>query len=455
MTAHQNSYTNNPFINMYSIAQFALIDLPRTSGALSNMAGFVFIFVLLSVLCVSSNAELVKLTDEDFETQVASRDWIIKFHAPWCKHCKTLKPIFEDLALKKSHAGIGEIDATANKITAAKYNVTSFPTILYKQDGVLGKYDGARTLHSLAQFVDRLNAPAYMEIKHLDEIREHSAFSDNVTFLLAYNGRRTDADFVASRDTLIQKFKSVSTKLKQHASFAIMEATDEAEVRKYGALFVGKVEPGRLSIPLQSPSAASVQALEAFVESNNYPLVSRFDNHNFKRLSHISGKYIVAAVVDYTQTAETAAILAALEHAVSPSTLAAPEDQAKFIFGHLDGVKWRTFIKHHRTMVPSILVLDQANDLHQTFPLILTAADVQEPVASDLKAAVASVVLSIVHNDSADRWKGGEVPTIIEKMIYRFNSYYPGSLLVILLPIAFTVMTLFTPYPQEKKIKKM
>lgn len=419
------------------------------------MVGLSSILSLFGLYFVICGGELTKLTDEDFEAQFASKDWLVKFHAPWCKHCKTLKPIFEELALKVSHAGIGEIDATANKATAQKYNVTSFPTIIYKQDDVVGKYDGARTMRSLSDFVDRMNAPAYIEIKNVDEIHEQSAFSDNVTFLLAFNSMRNDQLFVRQRDTLIQNFKNVASKLKQHASFAMMGLSDEESIRRSGDFSIGKVEPGRLSIQMRNPMDASTEQLEAFVEANNYPLVSRFDNHNFKRLSHIAGKYIVAAVVDYSDTAGTAAILAALEHAVSPSTLAAPEDQVKFIFGHLDGVKWRTFIKHHRTMVPAILVLDQANDLHQTFPLTLTPADLQEPTAArDLKATVASIVLSIVHNGAAERWKASEVPGIIEKMVYRFNSYYPASLLVILLPIAFTVMSLFTPYPQEKKVKQ-
>ena len=410
-----------------------------------------FSFALLLVCCLG---ELVTLTDEDFDKQFASNDWLIKFYAPWCSQCRPLKPVFEELASKVSHAGIGEMDATKNKLTATKYNITSFPTILYKQDGNVGKYDGARTLEGISFFLDRMNSPAYLEILSIDEIGAHSAFSDNVTFVLAFSTMRTEAEFQNKVEKITADFKSVASKLKQHASFAIMPTSDTSYIANYGDISVTKVEPGRVSVAMKSAHTASADPLTAFVEANNYPLVSHFDNHNFKRLSHIAGKYIVAAVVDYERTEETSAILAGLEHALSPSSSSSMQDQDKLIFGHLDGVKWRTFIKHHRTMLPAVLLLDQANDLHQTFPLPALGNSPISTYEGALEKEMSTVVQSVLKNlNDKSEWRTSEPPTLFEKISYRFTSYYPWSLAVILLPVTFVCMSIFAPYPKEKKIK--
>lgn len=404
-------------------------------------------FAVLLVLCflAACVAELVVLTDEDFEEKFAEKDWIVKFHAPWCKHCKTLKPVFEELGAKVSHAGIGELDATKHKATAKKYNVSSFPTIIYKQDGVVGKYDGARTMEALTAFLDRLNAPAYVEINQLSELDQHSAFTDGVAFVLVH--QRGDA----SANGVQTAFQKAATRLKQHASFAILPAEEGSELVKAGGVSILKVEQGRSHIPMPNVNTDTDEdAIVSFVTDNNYPLVSKYDNHNFKRLSHLPGKYIVAAVVDYKRS-ETAAIITALEQAVEPSVLsgAGPEVASHFVFGHLDGVKWRTFIKHHRTMIPAILVLDQASDLHQTFPLSVSAEDLPT-----LNEQLASIVLTLVHTvDDKDRWVASEAPGLLEKLSYRFKSYYPYSLLVVGLPVLFFVFAALTPYPKEKKVK--
>jgi protein disulfide-isomerase-like protein len=411
----------------------------------------VFLRLCLSIgLCSLACSELITLTDENFDAKFAEGDWLVKFYAPWCKHCKTLKPIFAELGKKVSHAGIGEIDATSSKVTAKKYNVTSFPTIIYRQDGIVGKYDGQRSMEGLTAFLDRLNSPSCVDITSTEELNEHSAFSDNVTFVLVHPASITSQEQIAEKNAIVTTFKTIATKLKQHASFAILAAESNSELGKLGRVSILKVEPRRPHVAMTNAASATAEDIEAFVAANNYPLVSRFDNHNFKRLSHIEGKYLVAAVVDYARTEETAAILGALELAVNPASTAAAEDQARFIFGHLDGVKWRAFIKHHRTMVPSILVLDQANDLHQTFPLEAFTAE-----RAALNDQVASIILGVVHSlDMKDHWIASETPGLFEKLIFRFKSYYPYSILVVALPVLFFVMAMLTPYPQEKKAKQ-
>jgi protein disulfide-isomerase A1 len=82
---------------------------------------------------------------------------LIEFYAPWCGHCKSLAPKYDELGtLFKSHSDkvvIAKVDATLNDVPD---EIQGFPTIkLYKagsKDAPVD-YSGARTVEDLANFV--------------------------------------------------------------------------------------------------------------------------------------------------------------------------------------------------------------------------------------------------------------------------------------------------------------
>lgn len=85
------------------------------------------------------------------------KDVLIEFYAPWCGHCKSLAPKYDELGeLFKAHSDkvvIAKVDATANDVPD---DIQGFPTIkLYpagkKSDPVT--FSGGRTVEDLAAFV--------------------------------------------------------------------------------------------------------------------------------------------------------------------------------------------------------------------------------------------------------------------------------------------------------------
>ncbi|KAF8591542.1 protein disulfide isomerase [Ramaria rubella] len=90
------------------------------------------------------------------------KDIFVEFYAPWCGHCKRLKPIWDTLgdryAEVKDRITIAKMDATENDVPpSAPFRVSGFPTLKFKAAGSRNfiDYDGDRTLESLVEFVEQ------------------------------------------------------------------------------------------------------------------------------------------------------------------------------------------------------------------------------------------------------------------------------------------------------------
>ncbi|THG08840.1 hypothetical protein TEA_017866 [Camellia sinensis var. sinensis] len=128
----------------------------------SNRSQICWVFVTLALfLALSAFADdVVVLTEENFEKEIGQdRGALVEFYAPWCGHCKKLAPEYEKLgaSFKKAKSVlIGKVDCDEHKSVCSKYGVSGYPTIQWFPKGSLEpkKYEGARTLEALVEFVN-------------------------------------------------------------------------------------------------------------------------------------------------------------------------------------------------------------------------------------------------------------------------------------------------------------
>jgi len=113
----------------------------------------------------------VELTKESWEDAVAGKTVFLKMFAPWCGHCKSMKPDWDKLMAQfDGHAStlVADVDCTAGgKAVCDENGVRGFPTIKFGDPSDLQDYKGGRDLASLKKFAEGLGpqcSPANLDL---------------------------------------------------------------------------------------------------------------------------------------------------------------------------------------------------------------------------------------------------------------------------------------------------
>jgi thioredoxin domain-containing protein 5 len=120
---------------------------------------FILSSLILSILILNTEAEVITLTADTFTDKVSEKDtaWFVQFCVPWCKHCKKLGSLWEDLGKimeGEDEIEIGQVDCGTSKPVCSKVDIHSYPTFkLFYNGEEVGKYQGHRDVESLKAFV--------------------------------------------------------------------------------------------------------------------------------------------------------------------------------------------------------------------------------------------------------------------------------------------------------------
>ncbi len=119
-------------------------------------------FVLAGLAAaVAAKSAVLDLIPDNFDQVVlkSGKPTLVEFFAPWCGHCKTLAPVYEELALTLEHAKdkvqIAKVDADAQRELGKRFGIQGFPTLKFF-DGKSDKptdYSGGRDIESLTNFI--------------------------------------------------------------------------------------------------------------------------------------------------------------------------------------------------------------------------------------------------------------------------------------------------------------
>eukprot|EP00163_Fabomonas_tropica_P008460 TRINITY_DN1813_c0_g1_i9.p2 TRINITY_DN1813_c0_g1~~TRINITY_DN1813_c0_g1_i9.p2 ORF type:complete len:487 (+),score=93.92 TRINITY_DN1813_c0_g1_i9:662-2122(+) len=84
-----------------------------------------------------SESAVVHLTKDTFQSHIDSKPSLVMFYAPWCGHCKAMKPHMDTVAkeVTDSTPALAALDCTQFNAICSKYGVTGYPTLVYFKDG--------------------------------------------------------------------------------------------------------------------------------------------------------------------------------------------------------------------------------------------------------------------------------------------------------------------------------
>lgn len=128
--------------------------LEGLTSMVRTRAGMITIAVVVAVLIY-----VLWPSHEGFNSDTKS---LVLFYAPWCPHCKSLLPIWDNLQEKHKSSGqvqIGKVDCDKNEEEAKKHGIQGYPTIiLFKQGKKVATFDEAdRSQEAIEKFLESNN----------------------------------------------------------------------------------------------------------------------------------------------------------------------------------------------------------------------------------------------------------------------------------------------------------
>jgi len=113
------------------------------------------------LLAVSASANV--LTKETWDNATSGKMVFVKFFAPWCGHCKRMKPDWDKLMddfKNNANTLVADVDCVGEgKALCSDVGIKGYPTIKYGDPSGLMAYEGARDHASLKVFAQENLAP--------------------------------------------------------------------------------------------------------------------------------------------------------------------------------------------------------------------------------------------------------------------------------------------------------
>jgi len=180
------------------------------------------------VFLASCQADVLDLVDSDFDSTLAGIDTaLVMFYAPWCGHCKKLKPEFEmangDLLANDPPVTLVKVDCTeGGKDSCNRFEVKGYPTLkIFKNGELSSDYNGPREAKGIVKFMKTQVGPASKELKSVADADKLLALPETVVLGLG------DAS-----STLLKTFLKAADKLREDVKFG--HSAEAAVLEKLG-----------------------------------------------------------------------------------------------------------------------------------------------------------------------------------------------------------------------------
>lgn len=184
---------------------------------------------------------VIEVDNKTFKKEILESDHaaIVEFYAPWCGHCKNLKPAYEKVG--NSMKGLAKVagidcDDDKNKRICGDYDVKGFPTLkLFRPTGKKGKpavedYNGPRTAKAIA------DALAERIPNHVTKVT-----ANKLGDFLSKSNATAKAILFTNKGTTPALWKSLAIDFKGKIAFATIRDKEAAAVETFGVTEFPKI----------------------------------------------------------------------------------------------------------------------------------------------------------------------------------------------------------------------
>ncbi|XP_026319359.1 protein disulfide-isomerase A3 [Hyposmocoma kahamanoa] len=237
------------------------------------MLGSIKVLLLIGViyLCRAAEEDVLELSDSDFASTLAQHDTaLVMFYAPWCGHCKRLKPEYALAAgiLRDDDppVALAKVDCTeAGKSTCEKFSVSGYPTLKIFRKGELSTdYNGPRESNGIVKYMRAQVGPSSKELKTVKDYEAYVNKKEDVV-VIGYFEKETD---------LKGEFLKTADKMREEVTFA--HSSDKRVLEKAGYKDnVVLYRPKRLQNTFEDSFVVynGVGSIKAFIKENYHGLV--------------------------------------------------------------------------------------------------------------------------------------------------------------------------------------
>ncbi|CEH13463.1 Thioredoxin/protein disulfide isomerase [Ceraceosorus bombacis] len=325
----------------------------------------------------------------------------VKFFAPWCPHCKAMKPAFIKLAESlKGRVNAVEVDCEAYPLVCRTYRVGGFPTLRMYNEGTPTEYSGGRSHDAMLQWALKAGSTSgvrSIEGRELGELGRR----DEVLFLYLHSPatpeREIDAVVRASRvllttpvhvykssdPQLLERYKArltrgstsaASSQAAKDAVSGLLVFKDHSTDRPVDAFYPSQ-------IPVELDPAQAAKKVAEWLDSKRFATVTEITGATFSDVIHnkAAKRVVLAALSDLHHDGTTLGtgsgsavrdgeLLALKQLALAARTAPSDTDRGgnpgvpEVLFAWIDADRWASAIGKYynikETNLPALILAD-------------------------------------------------------------------------------------------------